>query len=293
MKILYFFSLLFIFNLSLPLQAQLDHVTWTRWNDPPIFVQDPPFKGFGMLDKMEEEMKKQLPQYKHEVEWVNVLRVLQLAKELQETCNAGWLDTPEWREVFYLSKPSFLIPANGILIKEQLLPKAEKLQPYSLKTFLEIKDWRMAVGRLYGEGIDPYLQKINYQKHPQIDVVQNSAVAHRMLQLGRVDYTLGYPFEAFYYQQLMKQDKELSGKIQEKIIHLPVTENANYVEVVFACAKTAQGKRLIEQINKLLANKKRLKLFESYLDRWLSADEIKKLEKPRLEFYRKHYPKLK
>lgn len=223
MNVLPIFSILTALSLglslsfSLPLHAQLDHVTWTRWNDPPIFVQDPPFKGSGMLDKMEEEMKKQLPQYKHEVEWVNVLRVLQLTKELQETCNAGWLDTPEWREIFYLSKPSFLIPANGILIKEQLFPKAEKLQPYSLKTFLEIKDWRMAVSRLYGEGIDPYLQKINYQKHPQIDVVQNSAVAHRMLQLGRIDYTLGYPFEAFYYQQLMKQDKEFAGQIQEKI----------------------------------------------------------------------------
>lgn len=74
---------------------------------------------------------------------------------------------------------------------------------------------------------------------------------------------------------------------------LPVSENNDYVEVVFACAKTAQGKRLIEKINKLLSNKKRLKRYESYLDRWLSADEIKKLEAPRAEFYRKHYPNLK
>lgn len=273
--------------------AQIDKLTWTRWNDPPIFVQDLPFKGQGMLDRMEEDMKKALPEFKHEVIWVNVPRVLQLARELQETCNAGWLDTPEWREVFYLSKPSFLIPANGILIKQALYPKAQKLKPYSIKTFLEIKDWRMAIGRLYGEGIDPYLQKINYQKHPQIDVVENSATAHKLLQLDRVDYTLGYPFEAFYYQELMKQSKEFSGKIKDQVIHLPVSENNDYVEVVFACAKTAQGKRLIEKINKFLSNKKRLKRYETYLDRWLSADEIKKLEAPRAEFYRKHYPNLK
>lgn len=281
-----------LFILSPVIMAQQGNVTWTRWNDPPIFVEDMPFKDQGMLDRMEEDMRKALPEYSHSNIWVNVPRVIQLAKEIHETCNAGWLDTPEWRDIFYFSKPSFIIPANGILLKEKrlsLIPKKKKL---FLKDILEIKGWRMAIGRLYGEGIDPYLQKINYQRHPKIDVVQNSATAHRLLRLNRVDFTLGYPFEAFYYRELLERDKELSSKIHEKVTHLPIADNGNYVEVVFACAKTPQGKKLIDKINKLLTNKKRLKRYESYLDRWLSAEEIRKLRKPRENFYKKNYPKL-
>ncbi len=265
-------------------------VTWTRWNDPPIFIEDLPFRGEGLLGKMEEEIKKELPEYEHSLIWVNFPRVLQSAKEKRETCNAGWLDTPEWRKVFYLSKPSFIIPANGVLIKKKNLHLVRDLGPYSLRRLLSAKYLRMAIGRLYGEGVDDYLKKVNYQNHPQIDVVKNSATAHKMLQMDRVNYTIGYPFEAYYYQQIMKTQDAFKGKVQDQIIHLPLEENANYVEVVFACAKTPQGKKVIDRINKLLTDKKRLKRFEGYLDRWLSVDEIKKLELPRKYFYKKYYP---
>lgn len=267
--------------------AGAEDITWIRWDEPPIFIFSGPFKGQGLLDTVELELRKKLPQYNHKTIEGTVPRVLKEAEARAPVCNAGWLDTPEWSRLFYFSKPVFVIPANGILLPKKRLDEVSNLAPYSLQKFLDQKkSWKLGVGRLYGVGIDDVLFKNNYQKNPQVITITTSLRVHKMLHTNRIQYTLGYPFEAVYYNEL------LGGKNKE-VVYIPVTENPARVEVVVACPKTPWGAKVIADVDRALQNKTLLEKFEKGVDRWLSSEDRAQLAPARKEFYRKNYPSLK
>lgn len=254
-------------------------IYWTRWDDPPIFVIDGPFRDKGFLDQVEMSIRSKLPGYEHKNIKSNVLRVLKLAEDKANTCNAGWLDTPEWRKVFHLSKPFSLIPSNGIIMKKKHYKEIAHLEPLSLQKMLDETNLKLGVGRLYGKGIDETLQKNNYKKNKKVKQISNSKLVHHMLNADRLDYTLGYPFEAVYYKELFK------GK--EETIHIPVSENDHYVEVVVACSRTPWGENVIKEVNKLLTQKKIYDEFNVYVDRWLTPTVLEKIKQPREDFYKR------
>ncbi|UOE99811.1 TIGR02285 family protein [Bdellovibrio reynosensis] len=259
-------------------------LTWIRWNDPPIFIFEAPFKGQGVLDVVERELIAALPQYRHKHLEANVPRVLKEAEEKSPICNAGWLDTPEWAKLFYFSKPVFLIPANGVLLKQSKLREVKGLK--SLQDFLDKKShWLLGVGRLYGEGIDEVLFKNDYKKNKKILPVASSLLVHRMLNTNRVQYTLGYPFEAKYYD-------ELFGNTKDRVVHVPLSDNKPFVEVVVACPKTEWGKQVIKDVNKALTNLSLLKRLEKGVARWHSQEDQKRLEPELVKFYQRNYPGL-
>lgn len=263
----FFFSALHASNL--PSNETTATVTWLKWDDPPIFILSGKFKAQGTLDIVERDLIANLPTFNHQSLEANVRRVIQLAKEKTETCNAGWLNTKEWRDIFYLSTPIFKLPTNGILVKSCNREKISGSGNASLVKILREKKLRMATGRLYGEGIDPLLHKVNYQRNKQIDVVANSFLAHQMLQRDRVDFTIGYPSEVNYYRAIMADSAPLS--------YIPLDENGDYVDVVVACSKTALGKKVIDRVNLLLKSEKRRMYYQQSLNRWLTAEEVKKM----------------
>ena len=267
--------------------AETKELTWVRWEDPPIFIFNPPYKGQGVLDAVEKELKLAMPQYTHKELHATVPRVLKEARAKSAICNAGWLNTPEWGKLFYFSKPVLVIPTNGVLLKKS---KAEDFfkekGPYSLQSFLDNRPkWVLGVGRLYGEGIDEVLFKNKYQSNPKIFPVSSSQLVHRMLHLDRVQYTIGYPFEAQYYNELLKNTTD-------KVLHIPLTDNASFVEVVVACPKTEWGAMVISDVNKALNSRERIERMNLGLMRWLGPVDQNRLVPERLKFYKKHYPHL-
>lgn len=260
-------------------------LTWIRWNDPPIFIFNEPFKSAGILDIVEKQLQKALPQYDHKELDATVPRVLKEAESKNPICNAGWLNTPEWSKLFYFSKPVAIIPTNGVLISENKLVELSKMKVKNdLQSILNLKpDWVLGVGRLYGEGIDDILKHNNYMNNPKIFTASSSLLIHRMLNRNRVQYTLGYPFEAQYYNELFKTKTN-------KIVHIPLTDNTPFVEVVVACPKTQWGAKVISDVNRVLNSRQMLENINHGLVRWLSPADQKRLSAERAHFYNKNYP---
>ncbi|WP_246845422.1 TIGR02285 family protein [Bdellovibrio sp. NC01] len=260
-------------------------ITWIRWDDPPIFINSGPFKGLGLLDNVEALVQKALPKYQHNRTDGTVPRVLKEAERKAEVCNAGWLDTAEWAKVFYFSKPFTVIPSNGVLLRESRLKDIRNLQPYSLQKFLDQKpNWKLGVGRLYGEGIDDVLIKNNYLKNPKIVTITTSLRVHQMIASDRIQYTLGYPFEAVYYNKLLD--------IQDSVIHIPLTDNRPFTNVVVACPKSPWGKKIIADVDKVLNNKELLEHISDGVDKWLTKEDRQRLGDPRRALMKKYYPNL-
>ncbi|WP_413582298.1 hypothetical protein [Bdellovibrio sp. HCB288] len=161
----------------------------------------------------------------------------------------------------------------------------KSLVPLSLQKVIDQKpQWTLGVGRLYGEGIDEVLIKNNYKKNPKIKVVDNSLLAHQMLHTGRIQYTLGYPFEAFYYNKLLKSP----GSVE----YLPLKDNGDFVYVVVACPKNEWGKNVIESVNLVLNNSKVLDEIRRGVDRWLSINDQNILVGARRKMIETYYPDL-
>lgn len=276
-----FTSLLAIKGLA---QTKSDtEITWMRWDDPPIFVLSGPFIRTGVLDITQNVVTRRLPKYQHTSLESTVHRVLIEAEKKTHACNAGWLDTPEWHKLFYFSKPVFVIPTNGILLKQSKLNQVRQLEPFSLQKFLDKKpNWKLGVGRLYGEGIDPVLEKNHYKKNNKIVTISTSLKVHQMLHSDRIDYTLGYPFEAVYYNELLKST--------DKVVYMPVTDNSNFVNVVVACPRDEWGKEVVNQVNAALQqHPEALEEIRKGVDRWLSPEDRKLLEGPRKEMLTKYW----
>lgn len=267
--------------------AETKDLTWVRWDDPPIFIFHPPYNGQGVLDAVEKELRLAMPQYNHKTLEAPVPRVLKEAKAKSPICNAGWLDTPEWTKLFYFSKPVLVIPTNGVLLKKSRAQDFFKEKgPYSLQKFLDKRpDWVLGVGRLYGEGIDEVLFKNKYLNNPKIFPASSSLLVHRMLHLDRVQYTIGYPFEAQYYNELLKSKND-------EVVHVPLSDNAAFVEVVVGCPKTPWGAKVISDVNKILNSRARIERMNLGLNRWLSPADQNRLISERAKFYKKYYPTL-
>lgn len=251
-------------------------ITWMKWNDPPIYILDGPYRSVGLLDLIQQDMEVSLPQYDHTTKRARIVDILELAKEKKEICNAGLLDTPDWREFFYFSRPHLIIPSNGVIVKaalyDKLLPELKALNGNpSLSFFFENKKLTAAVGRRYGVDIDSYLD-VNEKDNPYIKTKDNLH-AFKLLFNNLADFTIGYPFEIKFYEQGLANPT--------KLIHIPIAETPETTSIVFACSKTPAGLKAIELINNALT-RHHIQLFESYLDRWLASDDILKLHKARV-----------
>lgn len=254
-------------------------IYWTRWDAPPVFLLDGPYKDQGVQDLVELALRKRLKNYKHKVIRANVLRVIKLAEDKANTCNAGWLDTPYWRKMFYFSTPTMVTPSNGIIIKTKNLGKLTNIKPLSLQKVLDKTQLQLGLGKLYGEGIDDILKKNEGKYADKIHRVANPINTYKMLLADRLDYTIGYPVEAYYYQMILK------GK--EKFTHVPLVDNAPFVEVVAACSNTPWGKKVIDEINVILKDPKIHKEIDGYLNRWQDGSLKERLVEPRKQFYQK------
>ncbi len=248
-------------------------IIWTRWSNPPIFIESGPYKGMGVADLTQKHLFKLLPNYNHKVLSTNIPRVIALAKEKAHTCNVSWLDTPEWRKDFYFSKPFQIVPTNGIIIRDINRDAIGREVPVSFDELLGAKKLRLGVARFYGEGLDDILEKYNYKNNPKVSVASKSINPHLMLMSGRVDYILGYPMEVIFYQ------KTIPGYDG---VAIPTKENTNYVEVVMGCSKTPWGKKVIDEINKILEQSEVVELYQKYMNDWLPVESLQYIDDKKL-----------
>jgi len=242
-------------------------LTWFIWDLPPEFIKSGPWKNQGYADKFLSHFIKNLPEYEHRVERVNiprwsreVLKPNRCSAHLwggffpnQLLLSKPYSFTPPQVAIFHKRHREMIGPKGTIVSLEALLKKPElRLLIMRINFNKEAEQSRYPVLFSY---LKPYIGKPNLIELGTLKNVANL----KLLGRGRAEYTIGYP-------STITTQKRVDG-LSDDYIAYQLKEHNLYKNVHVACRNDSFGRGVIEKINAMLT-KETLLEFLSYHDEW-------------------------
>jgi uncharacterized protein (TIGR02285 family) len=254
--------------------AEEKSIVWAMNDFPPNFIF-PDGKlpttaaelGQGYGDRSMANIIARLPQYQHQFLQANVPRIMAQMEHGLNLCFASVNKTPS-REKFAYFTPIFLHPPMGLVILHDR-PSTSALQkgPQSLATILkEHKDFQGYVesGRSYNPDIDSLISQGN--SGLQKITVPNTGHLLRMLDAGRMDYTLEYPMMVEY------QSKKMI--VKNKLSVIPLVEAPEWIASYVACTRNPWGQERIHDIEAAIRDAARSQAFRDSLTQWIPPEYL-------------------
>lgn len=243
-------------------------VTWLDFDFPPFYVHEGAARGEGMGDYVVELLIAGLPDLAHRRQTASPVRILREIESGRQVCSVAYIRTPERERVMTYSIPDLLLPPNGITVRREDLARFGGLAaPVSLAKLLADPTLRLGVadGRSYGPGIDAALLAVAGQ--PQVYRRQGEDLYQSLVQMlvrGRLDYVLGYPYEARY----------VAGELGlgEAIVNLPLVEAPDFTFAHVVCPRTDWGRALVARIDALLRRERPREAYRAAIERWLDPE---------------------
>jgi uncharacterized protein (TIGR02285 family) len=243
--------LLFGFCSPSPSAAQVkDTILWLNPDFPPVYIIDGPQIGQGVGDKVQTYFQKLLPQYQHENRLSNFKRIIATLAAGKKACAITLLKNKEREKVVLYSHAFMIAPPNEIITVKRLLPDfapfTDSQGAVSLVEVLNGSSLKLGYspGRSYFSAIDKIIKTQtsdrNSLSNSGVDIFEGLM---NMLKRGRIDYTIGYGYEARYIAR--------SFGFGEEVIAIPVSEHRTYIRVYAGCPKTDWGKKVITELNTL------------------------------------------
>ncbi len=230
------------------LALEKETIRWLGWEQSPNFITKGRFKGQGIADSLTKTLQQALPQYHHENVVSNTRRYNLLIRE-ENVCVAWAWIVPGSRSFRVHSRPVSLAPPTGIFTlksKQHLFGKPGDV--LSLAKLLENPG--IVLGYLedmsYTKRVHELLEQ--YRGHENVHFSSRSAVEFNleMLDRNRLDYFFGFPSQAIF-------DAEIKG-IPNKYQFYNIEEMTMYTSMHSHCFNNAFGRRVMEQINKILTS---------------------------------------
>lgn len=266
-------ALLPLFLLSMPsMSPAKDSVTWMEASMPPFFIKEGANLNKGYGDEITRILQERLPDYTHEQVSTNITRHFYKFKQGEKVCSVGLYRTPEREEFMHFSMPSFLTLPAVIIIKK------EKSSSFGNRTSVQLGDilsnQQLMIGlskdRSFGTVLDAILNQYKGQKN--IVATSGPELSHnlfKMLMIDRLDGVIGLPEEELYLAEQMG--------IRDQLMTVTIEENQQGYEGWFSsvgCTKNAWGKKIIDDINKVLLTQRPTERYRAAYERWLDPNSI-------------------
>lgn len=267
----FFLALAIAFSIASPAPAR-DSITWMQVNMPPFLIQEGPERHRGYGDVVSAILETNLPDYDHHVMVTNVIRHFERFKQGEQVCSIGLYRTPEREQFIAFSIPSFLtLPAA-------LVTTRDKAAAYGwtgsvrLENVLSHPEFVLGLSsdRSYGLRIDTLLRS-HHQRTSLIAYSgqELSANYFKMLLLDRLDGLLALPDEATYQGQRLG--------IGDRLTVLSIEENQEGYEgwmCAVGCSNNEWGRRVIEQVNRVLVEQRPTERYRMAYERWLDPGSV-------------------
>lgn len=239
---------------------------WLLRDLPPTMILEGPKKGQGIIDQMLPLLIAGMPQYQHALMRVNRARGMQMLHEASFTCDPSLIWTQEREQWITFSIPAFRAVSNGLVVRQE---DRAVLEPFLVDGEVDLAamlaSGRKKVGvvaeRSYGQFLDTLLKQAlpdALTRHYGNDALGSLL---QMQRLGRLQVVLGYwPEIRYKANQAQIADDQLE--------FYPVKGTGKYLSGHIGCSNTPQGRKAINEINKLLRTMPHDRLDQQYAD-WL------------------------
>lgn len=234
-------------------------IQWRVTNWPPMYILEGPYKGQGVVDKMLDVFEEELSEYKHNRIKMNTTRAWNQIKAGEKVCHPSTFPRPYG----VLSNVSFLIPPHRIVMRTDKVGGLNGQTEISLDQLIADKRFKLGVsyGR-YGSTLNPIVDKHKGEK--MIYKTAKYQSIWKMLFLGRIDYTIEYPFIINY----LKKD----GQESAEITYIKIQEAPTPFKVYIGCPENEWGRKVIDKINSILF--KRRDRFREFMESWLDPQSV-------------------
>ncbi|WP_166269400.1 transporter substrate-binding domain-containing protein [Marinobacter caseinilyticus] len=253
-------------NTSKPSAAPL--VIWMTPNFPPFHVKNSVGEPVGIADQHLHTLIQQIPGYTHTVETANYRRIVRQIMVRDDVCAPGLVKTPERLGKMVFSQPLMSFRPPQLVIRSGESSRLEDFwqQDGRLKLERLIQSGRfnfgVASGRSYSSEIHGILARQQEEDglitHYGEDQTQGLA---RLLVNPRhvIDGLLAFPEEVAYFKA-----NGLFGEDEVEMIPLVMS---GWTDTMYAaCSKSEVGKRIIQEINRVLTDKGPDYFYQRYKD---------------------------
>lgn len=244
-----------------------DVIYWQTYHQPPGSIQLGEFKGQGFLDRVLSLVIENLPEYDHAMPMSSLARALSDIESGKHACHPALHASEERKEYMYFSQPAMMNAMNAVIGKSDDILRLENESNEALHHIFTQSTFALVKGRAYSGGYDEFVAS---QVTADQTVFVSSETIDTLFQLvamGRVDFTIAYPFELQYF--LSKQEHT---KNRLRTFNVPKT--SAYSVGYIACPKTPWGKEVIEKVDKVLDRIKPTKEYLAAMTSWAPSEQI-------------------
>lgn len=222
-------------------------ITWADVNFPPAYFVDGPRKNKGFIQKARQYYIDQMPEYDHNFVTMSSNRILRTMKTTDGFCYSSHIKTSERMEVMHFSRETVWVQAFRLIFLEKnknlFLNYINDEKEVSINSI--ILDQNLTAGFLSKRSYTPKIDEAigNLRIQGNYEEFHNQSLIHPMLSAGRIDWTIGYPYEMTYYFS----ELNLPGKF----LSYGIDGIQGVIAGHISCSKTPLGAEIIQKVNRI------------------------------------------
>lgn len=242
--------------------VEKETIYWAINDAQPFYITEGKRKGQGFGDRIQAMIISRMVNYNHVILNRPLKRVLQEMKNEAPRCFSTWIYKTR-ADIVVTSAPYLYYQPHGVVLLKETQERLGSPETLSFDKLLRAKEYTFGkpLGRGYGEQLDPILENHKGAKHITRGAGRSTEGIFKMLQAGRIDYTIEYPHTMHYYADKLG--------MKGALIFIPIEENrhAGLLGAV-ACTKTGWGKNVINDINQAISQIRELPAYKKILHDW-------------------------
>jgi len=238
--IAFFLALSIFVNASASGVSDQDKILWLNFDIAPGGISSGPFKAQGIGYQFYKTYKEVLPEYQHSFIYANVARMRKIIESPQNSCIVYIFHLPEYTKYRHWGPINYIAPPNRIVTTPKMAKYFSSKKP-SLAALLDDSSLRLGVmtGRAYRV---PEILKANKDNPNIITAYSSSRNVYRMLDAGRLDYTLGDWVEVDFLEKTLG--------VETSFITFPMKEDTGYKENYVSCTGNKWGKTIVDKLHR-------------------------------------------
>jgi uncharacterized protein (TIGR02285 family) len=256
-------TVLFLLPARVPAEREKgDSITWLILDLPPFFMTKGPDKGKGLADQIQRMVSERLDGYRFSNKVANASRIARELKEDKCVCFAGeFYGNPG----FLTSVPTIALLPHNIIVRKKDLHLFGDGNNVSLRRLLQNQNLILGTARdrLYGPELDVVLKEFGGAKNiyrrsgkDTLDGLLGMLIKHR------VDYIIEYPVSITFAAKRLG--------VLNKLAAITIKENSDAAPIrgAIRCPNTEWGRKVINDINKVLVNIRALPEYRKIIKDW-------------------------